>query len=207
MENVSRWTVDPGAWLRAETHAALVALVDVVELRDAATAGHSRRVAALARTLAMRLGLPEADVDRIRAAGLVHDLGKLAVDPAILTKSGPLTDEEWVQMRTHPVHGAAVVARFAAIGDGARLVRHHHEAWDGTGYPDRLAGEAIPLGARILAVADTFDTLTWGRVYQPAKTVSAAWVIVEEGAGRQWDHRVVWALLGYLDRGMEPPGR
>lgn len=206
MENVSGWTADPGAWLRAETHAALGALVDVVELRDAATAGHSRRVSALARTLAMRLGLPEADVDRIRVAGLVHDLGKLAVDPAILTKGGPLTDAEWVQMRTHPVHGAAVVARFAAFGDGARLVRHHHEAWDGTGYPDRLAGEAIPLGARILAVADTFDTVTWGRVYQPAISTGAALAILRVGAGRHWDPRVVGALSGYLDGRLEMLG-
>ena len=130
---------------------------------------------------------------------MVHDLGKLALDPALLQKPGPLTEEEWVEVRRHPVKGAAVVARYAVFGEGHRLVRHHHEAWDGSGYPDQLAGEKIPFGARILAVADTFDVITNGRPYQAALPIANARAILCDGAGRQWDPRVVAALCAHLD--------
>ena len=184
--------------VRADTHDALAALIDVIELRDPYTSGHSRRVAATAHALAFRLGLSPEEADAIEVAGRVHDLGKAALDPALLTKSGQLTEAEWEQMRQHPVIGADVVARFAAYADGHRLVRHHHEAWDGSGYPDGLAGEDIPLGARILAVADAFDAMTSDRAYRSAKSAATALRILEEGAGRQWDPRVVAAMVDYL---------
>jgi putative two-component system response regulator len=138
----------------------------------------------------------EADV--IEQAGRVHDIGKTALDSNILTKPGKLTDAEWEQMRMHPVHGANVVARFAAYQNGARVVRHHHEAWDGSGYPDGLAGEAIPLGARIIAVADTFDAMTTNRPYRDGMSVAKAIEVLEDGAGRQWDERVVRAIVEWL---------
>lgn len=199
MVHAYSWPIDLGGSVHAETPGELTELVDVAELHDASTAGHSRRVATLARELALRLGVPPEDAEVIERAGLVHDLGKLALDPAILRKPGPLTEEEWAQVRRHPVQGAAVVARFAAFGEGHHLVRHHHEAWDGSGYPDRLAGEAIPFGARILAVADTFDVITNGRPYRAALPIANARAILCDGAGRQWDPRVVAALCAHLD--------
>ena len=181
--------------LRGDTRDALAALVEIVELRDPYTAGHSRRVAATARALALRLGSTPDEADLIESAGRVHDVGKVGIDPAVLTKPGKLNDAEWDEMRRHPVLGADVVGRFAAYGADHRLVRHHHEAWDGGGYPDGLAGEDIPLGARILAVADTFDALTSDRPYRPGMSVDRALQILREGAGRQWDREVAAALV------------
>lgn len=183
---------------RRDTHGALAALVEVVELRDPYTAGHSRLVAATARALALGLGLTAEEADSIESAGRVHDLGKVAIDPAVLTKPGKLDPAEWEQIRRHPVLGADVVARFAAYGEGHRLVRFHHEGWDGSGYPDRLVGETIPLGARILSVAGTFDALTSSRPYRPSRSVDEALAILAAGAGRQWDREVVGALFDHL---------
>ena len=189
--------------LRVDTHEALASLVEVVELRDPYTAGHSRRIAKTARLLALRLGLTAEEADVIESAGRVHDIGKVAIDSAILSKPGKLTDAEWVQMRLHPTHGANVVERFAAYRDGAAFVRHHHEALDGSGYPDGLRGDEIPLGARILAVADTFDALTSDRPYRDGMPVAKAVEILTNGAGAQWDARVVRALVDQL---AEAPG-
>jgi hypothetical protein len=180
--------------LRAETRAALASLVDVMELQDPYTAGHSGRVATLARNLALRLGLTGEEADLVETAGRVHDLGKLALKPALLHKQGPLDEAEWREMRQHPVHGAEVVGRFAGYAGCAELVRHHHEHLDGSGYPCGLAGDQIPIGARILAVADAFDAMTTTRSYRPAKGPDAALRVLEEGAGTRWDRRVVDAL-------------
>lgn len=190
--------VRASAQLRDDTHAALQTLVEVVELRDPYTAGHSRRVAETARALALWLGMTPEEADNLESAGRVHDIGKVAIDPAVLTKPGKLDPAEWAEMRRHPELGAEVIARFAAYREGHRLVRHHHEAWDGTGYPDGLAGETIPFGARILAVADTFDALTSDRPYRPRMELDRALAILADGAGRQWDTRVVEALFAHV---------
>lgn len=184
--------------LRVDTHEALASMVEVIELRDPYTGGHSRRVAALARILATRLGMTAEEADLIEQAARVHDIGKAAIDDQVLSNADALTDDEWDTMRQHPIHGANVIAHFAAYQNVADVVRHHHEAWDGSGYPDRLAGEAIPFGARIIAVADTFDALTSDRSYRAARTVDQALAILEHGAGRQWEPRIVDALRTYL---------
>jgi putative two-component system response regulator len=189
--------------LRIDTHEALASLVEIVELRDPYTAGHSRRVAANARLLALRMGLTAEEADVIESAGRVHDIGKVAIDPAILTKPGMLTDAEFAEMQLHPTHGANVVERFAAYRQGSTFVRHHHEAWDGTGYPDKLVGEAIPLGARILAVVDSFDALTSDRPYRRGFSVARARAVLQDGSGRQWASDVVAAWMAQLD---EAPG-
>ena len=181
--------------LRAATHQALAALVEVVELRDPYTAGHSRRVAATARDLALRLGLTHEEADEIESAGRVHDVGKVAIDPAVLSKPGPLDAAEWAEMRRHPALGADVVARFGTHFAIVPLVRHHHEAWDGSGYPDGVQADAIPLGARILAVADAFDALTSDRPYRLGLSPDRALAILENGSGRQWDPTVVAAMI------------
>lgn len=172
----------------------MTALVDVVELRDPYTAGHSRRVATTARLLALHLDLTTEEADLIESAGRVHDIGKLAIDPMILIKDGRLTAEEWAETRRHPGLGADVVRRFSAYQHASHLVRHHHERWDGGGYPDGLAGAAIPLGARILAVADTFDAVTSDRPYRPGRSPEQALAILRDGAGSQWDAGVVAAM-------------
>ena len=184
--------------LRKDTMEAMASMVDIIELRDPYTAGHSRRVAAMARALALQLGLTAEEADLLEAAGRVHDIGKVAVDPEVLTKPGKLEPSEWVQMKLHPVHGAEVIERFHAWGDGYRLVRHHHEGWDGSGYPDGLVGEAIPFGARILAVADTWDALTSDRPYRAGMSHERALSILRDGAGQQWDPRIVDALVVQL---------
>jgi HD-GYP domain-containing protein (c-di-GMP phosphodiesterase class II) len=186
--------------LQADTRDALATLVDVVELRDPYTAGHSLRVARMARMIAIELGLTAQEADAIESAGKVHDVGKVAVDPEILTKDGKLDDNEWEQMRLHPVHGAKIVAQFNSYVDGYQLVRHHHERWDGKGYPDGIAGEEIPLGARILAVADTYDALTSNRPYRSAMSHETAIDILNSGAGTQWDPRVVDAFIACLSQ-------
>lgn len=184
--------------LRTDTVDALASMVEIVELRDPYTAGHSRRVAATARALALRLGMTAEEADVLESAGRVHDVGKVAVDPRVLLKDGKLDDAEWDEMKRHPVHGAEVIARFNAFERGYLLVRHHHESWDGHGYPDGLTGDAIPLGARILAVADTWDALTSDRPYRRGMAPAVAIQIMREGAGVQWDARVVTALLEHL---------
>jgi len=189
--------------LREEQRIALASLVDIVELRDPYTAGHSLRVAQTARAIARKLGNTEEEADLIESAGRVHDLGKVAVDPNVLFKTGKLDASEWEQMQLHPVYGAEVVKAFSAYALGVRLVRHHHERWDGRGYPDGLAGDAIPFGARVLAVADTFDALTSDRPYRNGMSVEGAIAILRDGAGTQWNAAIVDALISILDESPE----
>jgi HD-GYP domain-containing protein (c-di-GMP phosphodiesterase class II) len=147
--------------------------------------------------LAVRLGLSGDEADLIETAGHVHDLAKVAISESVLNKQGPLDDAEWAEMKLHPVKGAEVIHRFAGYRECELLVRHHHERWDGTGYPDGLTGEQIPLGARILAVADAFDALTSSRPSRAALGLERVLRILEEGAGTQWDPRVVEAMVAY----------
>lgn len=190
--------------LREDTHASLASLAEIIELRDPYTAGHSRRVATTARLLALELGLSAEEADEIEAAGEVHDLGKVAVDPAILGKPGKLTPEEWDAMKLHPVYGAEVVGRFSTYRSGVAYVRAHHESMDGSGYPDQLIGQAIPLGARILAVADTFDALTSDRPYRSGMPIDRAREILTSGSGSQWDPAIVEALIRLLEMAPNP---
>jgi HD-GYP domain-containing protein (c-di-GMP phosphodiesterase class II) len=188
--------------LRQNVRLALESLVDIVELRDPYTAGHSRRVAEYARSIAEAMGLTAEEADVIQAAGHVHDLGKVAIDPAVLLKPGKLDDAEWAEMKRHPVFGAEALHAFAQYREGVELIRGHHEAWDGSGYPDGLRGTDIPLGCRILAVADTFDALTSDRPYRSGMERDRALAILRDGAGKQWDPAIIAAFLGLM--GAEP---
>jgi putative nucleotidyltransferase with HDIG domain len=171
-------------------------LAGALEGQDVYLNGHSRRVARHATMIARGMGLPSADVARIRAAAAVHDVGKLRTPKAILNKPGRLTDEEFEVIKRHPVDGAKMVA---ALGDPelTRIVRHHHERLDGAGYPDRLRGEEIPLGARIISVADTFDAITSARPYREAAPHQKAIDILREEAGTQLDPDAVRSFLAY----------
>lgn len=167
-----------------------------LEGRDADTHGHTKRVTRHSYMIAVRLGLSPTEVASVRIAAAVHDVGKIAVPREILNKVGKLTDEELAVIQCHPVDGAEMVA---AMNDAdiTAMVRHHHERLDGTGYPDRLAGDEIPLGARIIAVADTFDAITSSRPYRPACKHKKAIEILREEAGSRLDRDAVFAFLGY----------
>lgn len=164
-----------------------------LEARDSYTHGHSRRVARHAATMARRLKLPPEEVARIRTAALLHDVGKIETPREIIDKPGKLTDAEYEVIKLHPGAGAAMVAELDDP-ELTSIVRYHHERIDGKGYPEGISGEEIPLGARIIAVADTFDALTSARPYRPAKAHEFALAILREESGEQLDAAAVGAF-------------
>jgi HD-GYP domain-containing protein (c-di-GMP phosphodiesterase class II) len=173
-------------------------LANALEAKDPYTRGHAERVGAWGHRLAAALGLPPAGIDTVTQAGRLHDIGKIGVPEAVLRKRGALDLDEWALMRNHALIGAQIVAPFDFFAEGALVIRHHHERWDGSGYPDGLAGVAIPLGARIVAVADVFDALTSDRPYRPALSHDAALAYLTGEAGRTFDPDVVAALPGLV---------
>lgn len=185
------------------TYRLLESLADAVDLRDPYTGGHSRRVADWAAKILVQVNLHGAEADLIRTAARVHDLGKIGVPDEILNKSGQLSAEEKALMDTHPAQGAELLARFTEFARGQAIVRHHHERWDGQGYPDRLERWAIPFGARVIAVADSFDAMTSDRPYRRAMTVAQAAAILRAGRDRQWDPAIVDAFLRCVEADAE----
>ncbi len=143
--------------------------LSLVDSRDAYTAGHSRRVHRLALAVGEELGLAERELDLLGHAALYHDIGKAAIPDEILLKPATLTEDEWLLMRSHSDEGARMVAEAGVPADAVRAIRHHHEHFDGTGYPDGLAGEDIPVAARIIHVADAIDSMLTTRVYRPGR--------------------------------------
>ncbi|HSE94032.1 MAG TPA: HD-GYP domain-containing protein [Methylomirabilota bacterium] len=181
----------------------LLGLANALEAKDPYTRGHSERVGDWSRRLAGMLELSPAEVESVAQAGLLHDIGKIGVPEAVLGKRGPLDPDEWAYMRRHPLVGAQIVAPFEFLAPGALVIRHHHERWDGSGYPDGLAGPRIPLGARIVAVADVYDALTSTRPYRAALSHPAAIDHLLVEAGRTLDAHVVAAFVG-LTRDVGP---
>ncbi|HXG23626.1 MAG TPA: HD domain-containing phosphohydrolase, partial [Chthonomonadales bacterium] len=173
----------------------LDALLSALDIRDTETEGHSERVTAYTMLLADLLGVPQSELYHIERGALLHDIGKIGVPDHILLKPGPLTPEEWEEMKKHPVVGFQMCARIDFLRGAAQVVLHHHERWDGTGYPDGLRGEAIPLGARIFAVADAFDVMTTDRPYRQARSYEAACQEILRCSGAHFDPRVVEAFL------------
>ena len=167
----------------------------VVDKRDGQTFGHSQRVGELCETIARMIGLSEDDCNTIRVGGILHDLGKIAIPDSILLKPGKLTPEEYEIIKTHPVEGAQILAEHPEQKGVSEIVMHHHERWDGKGYPDGLKGEAIPLGSRIVNACDAFDTITQARVFRPTvKTPAEAIRELRELAGSWYDPAVIGAL-------------
>jgi diguanylate cyclase (GGDEF)-like protein/putative nucleotidyltransferase with HDIG domain len=179
--------------------AAVLALTEVLDIRDASTAMHSQTVGRYSETIARELGLSDELVERIRLAGILHDVGKIAVPDAVLSKPGKLTEDEYEQMKKHPEIGALIVDG-AELKDVASWVMAHHERPDGLGYPKGLYGEEIPLEARILAVADAYEAMTVDRVYREALPVETARAELRRCAGTQFDPRVVEVFLTALER-------
>jgi putative two-component system response regulator len=168
-----------------------LALTAAIEARDLETGEHCIQLGTFGERVARLLGLSEQDRTTIRIGGYLHDVGKIAIADRILLKPGPLTAEEYTEMQRHAEIGGAIVQTHEAMTDIARIVRHHHERFDGNGYPDRLARMDIPLGARIIAVADAFSAMTTTRVYRGAIPAEAAWAELRNHAGSQFDPAIV----------------
>ena len=182
--------------------ATVVGLAEALDIRDTGTAAHSHTVGRYARLMAEELGMQAEHVERIRLAGILHDVGKIGISDRVLTKPGPLTDDEWQEMRTHPEIAARLLAR-SEFDDLRAWIMAHHERPDGTGYPRGLEDGEIPLEAKILAVADAYEAMTADRVYRPALAEEAARAELTTGSGSQFDGEVVQALLRAIDRELD----
>src|SRR2546421_282079 len=172
----------------------LKALITALETRDSETHGHLERVVAFSLRLGRELGLSGDELRSLEFGSLLHDIGKIGVPDAILRKPARLTDEEWSEMRRHPLHGQQILSGIEFLEGASRVVAQHHERFDGTGYPLGLCGEQIDFNARIFAVADAFDAITSDRVYRRGRSYEEAVAELEEWAGRQFDPEVVKAF-------------
>jgi HD-GYP domain-containing protein (c-di-GMP phosphodiesterase class II) len=183
---------------RSGEPAAVQALAAAIEERDSYTHEHSERVVHLSRGVAMMLGLPADDVERIAHAALLHDVGKLAIPSEILQKTGPLSREEWEVMAEHPVVGERILMRTKDLAGLAPIVRHEHEHWDGSGYPDGLERHRIPLGSRIIFACDAYAAMITSRPYRPAMGIDDAVAELRAGVGTKFDPEVIDSLLDLL---------
>jgi HD-GYP domain-containing protein (c-di-GMP phosphodiesterase class II) len=178
---------------------ALDALIGAVEAKDPYTHGHSARVAEMSSRIGLRLGLEPEALRGLHQGAYLHDVGKISVPDQVLNKPGELTDDEWVSIKGHPVVGWELASRARSLRASLVAIRHHHERWDGSGYPDRLAGVDIPLAGRIVGVADVWDALTSDRAYRPAWALDRAISHIAAGAGELFDPLCVEAFLDVLD--------
>ena len=192
--------------LRERSTAAMESLSATVDARDSYTAGHSRRVQKLALAIGRELELSEPELDLLGHAALFHDIGKLAIPDSILLKPARLSLEEWGVMRNHSDEGARIIERLGFLADAVPAIRHHHERWDGSGYPDGLAGEDIPLGARIIHVADALDSMLTTRIYQAQRPVEEALEQLRSGAAKQFCPRCSRCAESILTNEVDPAG-
>ena len=175
-------------------------LIQALEARDKYTRSHSENVMRYAVGIAETLGITGEETEVIRRAAMIHDIGKIGVPDHILRKPGKLTDEERQTMQQHPLIAVAILRRMQFLGRELPIVRAHHERWDGTGYPDGVAAAAVPRGARVLAVADSFDAITSDRLYRKARPVSKALEILGECSGSQFDPDVAAAMAAWVQQ-------
>jgi putative nucleotidyltransferase with HDIG domain len=175
--------------------ATLSALSNALDVRDTETEGHARRVVQYLRLVADELGVPASERTVLLRGALLHDIGKIGVPDDILRKAGPLTSSEWMTMRRHPSYGARIIAGIPFLDSVAEIIKHHHERWDGTGYPDGLIGDEIPLGARMFSVADSFDAMTADRPYRRGMDAVSARAEILRHSGTQFDPGVVEAFM------------
>ena len=208
---LSQWLKEEVTTRTAELHrermklerlsiATLEALVNALEAKDPYMRGHSARVADLSATIAHQLGLADEDVEHIRVAGRLHDIGKIGTRESVLNKQGALTPDEFEHVKQHVVIGSQILAPLSHLGDIMPAVRHHHERWDGTGYPDGLRGEEIPLTARIIGAAEVFDALSTSRAYQEKMTPEKAIERIADLPGTVLDPKVHEALATVVAR-------
>lgn len=180
---------------RSRDSAVIEALASAIEAKDHYTGGHTRRVAELATRIASLIDPALGSNEQLRFGFILHDIGKIGIPEPILLKKGSLDDEEWEVMKTHPIIGVQIVSPLSLGAETENVIRHHHEAWEGNGYPDILKAEQIPLGARIFSVADTYDAMTTDRPYRSRLAASRAIDEIKDRAGSQFDPDAVEALL------------
>ena len=180
---------------------AVQALAESLEARDPYTSGHSSRVTNYAVRMAKTLDVSQPSIETLRYAGRLHDIGKFGISEAILHKNGRLTEDEWAMIKEHPTKGERIVESLGFLDRAQPIVRHHHERWDGTGYPDGLKGEEIPFLTRILSVADCYDAMTSQRPYRSAKCHSEALAELEAGKSRQFDPAIVQQFMDVIESG------
>lgn len=197
-------TLRDSARVREQTKVAILELADLIDLRDPYTHGHSQRVARLAERLARRLRLEYAQVELIRDAARVHDIGKIGTNDLVLQKPGPLTQEEQREMRRHTEIGHRLLRRIPEFWEGAELVLSHHERHDGAGYPRGLKGDELPLEVSIISVADTFDAMTTDRPYRKGLDWPAVRAELVRQRGKQWRERAVDAFVEMIDEDRSP---
>lgn len=178
-----------------------LSLTSLIDLKDHYTEGHSRNVRNLSRDFAEYLGMTTDRIDEIALAALLHDIGKIGISDDVLKKAGPLTDGEFVQIKAHPDFGASAVEPIEEYGNVAEIIRHHHERFDGTGYPAGLAGTQIPYGARLIALADTYDALIHGRAYRAPMSSPQALNTIREQSGKQFDPTLADAFVQFIEAG------
>jgi putative nucleotidyltransferase with HDIG domain len=179
----------------------LRSFVAAIDAKDPYTRGHSERVAAVSRVIARSLGLAEEVQHKIWIGALLHDVGKIGVEDQVLRKAGKLSDQEFEQMKAHTVIGAEIMSQIEQLREMVPAIRSHHEAWNGRGYPDGLRGEQIPLYARIVGVADTFDAITTNRPYQKAYSLQFAVETITRLTGSRFDAKIVTAFLRAFEAG------
>ncbi len=172
-----------------------MALANAIEAKDSYTRGHSERLAKIAGACAQRMGLSKEEVGAIRLGAILHDVGKIGIPDRILRQSMALTEDEMAWMRRHPQIGADIIGPVEGLHHVAPLIRHHHEKWDGSGYPDGLKGDQIPMGSRVVAVADAFEAMVADRIYRPSLGLSKALEEIRRGRGTHFDPRVVDTFL------------
>lgn len=188
------------AQLKQAYETSLTVLANAIEVRDQYTRGHVERVMAYAFAIADQLGRGDLDYEQIRFGAMLHDIGKIHIRESTLVKKYTLSDDEWLEIRQHPLTGAEMIKDIPYLARAIPVVRHHHERWDGLGYPDGLAGEDIPLAARVVAVADCFDAMTTNRPYNLARSLQDAYADILQGSGTKYDPAVVEAFRRAWDR-------
>lgn len=174
--------------------ASLTMLANAIDVRDPYTRGHVERVTAYAHVLGVQLGLSKRELEHLRFGSILHDIGKIFIHETMLFKSRPLASKDWYEIKKHPLAGAEMIKDVPYLSSAMPIVRHHHERWDGKGYPDGLTGEEIPLTARIVAVADSFDAITIDRPYRKSRNPEEAYLEIVRMAGTQFDPQVVSAF-------------
>ncbi|MGH2494826.1 MAG: HD-GYP domain-containing protein [Ktedonobacteraceae bacterium] len=182
--------------INEQAHALLVKLPPPMQVRFLQLYSHAQKTFTLTRRMVHLLHLSEAEQTTIALGAFFHDIGKLAIDDSLLNKPGPLTPQEYAIIKHHPAYGASILNSYVSLPEVALLAYHHHERWDGEGYPDRLAGEAIPLGARMIAIADAFDAMTSDRSYQVRRSPQEALDELQRCAGTQFDPLLVQLFCG-----------
>jgi len=182
--------------LKAANRQALFGLAEAIEAKDPYTKGHCGRVAAYSLVLAKEAGYPADGLETLEFGAFLHDIGKIGIKDAVLLKPGPLDDAEWIHMREHPVKGFEIASKIEMLKPIIGAVRNHHERWDGTGYPDKMVADAIPLAARIVAIADAYDAMATDRPYKKALSLEECEAILRKTAGKMYDPDLIEVFVG-----------